>query len=157
MSVVIDGTTGITVPEGASQAQAEAGTDNTVLMTPLRTAQAIGALSVFTAEYVSSNQTITAGGLLTLAHGLGSVPKNVYFELECVTADQGWSIGDVVMGQLNNATTADNRHSALYYDATNIYFRFSSTTNAFVYCNKGTGAAAIFTNARWQLRVRAFA
>lgn len=43
MSVVIDGTTGITVPEGASQAQAEAGTDNTVLMTPLRTAQSLAA------------------------------------------------------------------------------------------------------------------
>ena len=50
MSVVIDGTTGITDADGgtvlssadiASQAQAEAGTDNTVLMTPLRVAQAV--------------------------------------------------------------------------------------------------------------------
>jgi hypothetical protein len=45
MSVVINGTTGITVPAGATQAEAEAGTSNTVLMTPLRTAQAIAALS----------------------------------------------------------------------------------------------------------------
>jgi hypothetical protein len=45
MSVVIDGTAGITVPQGASQVQAEAGTDNTVLMTPLRTSQAIAALA----------------------------------------------------------------------------------------------------------------
>lgn len=55
MSVVIDGTTGITVPAGASQAQAETGTDNTVLMTPLRTAQAISALSTSPAlEFISS-------------------------------------------------------------------------------------------------------
>lgn len=59
MSVVIDGTTGITVPEGASQAQAEAGTDNTVLMTPLRTSQAIAALAasistIDVQEFVSS-------------------------------------------------------------------------------------------------------
>jgi hypothetical protein len=54
MSVVIDGTTGITVPSGASQAQAEAGTDNTVLMTPLRTAQAIGALATSGLEFISS-------------------------------------------------------------------------------------------------------
>lgn len=50
MSVVINGTTGITDADGgtvlntndlASQAQAEAGTNNTTLMTPLRVQQAI--------------------------------------------------------------------------------------------------------------------
>jgi hypothetical protein len=59
MSVVIDGTDGITVPQGASQAEAEAGTSNTVLMTPLRTSQAIAALaasisSINVQEFTSS-------------------------------------------------------------------------------------------------------
>jgi hypothetical protein len=49
MTIVLDGTNGITDADGstvlntndlASQAQAQAGTDNTTLMTPLRTAQA---------------------------------------------------------------------------------------------------------------------
>jgi hypothetical protein len=44
MTILLNGGTGITVPEGASQAQAEAGNDNTVLMTPLRVAQAIAKL-----------------------------------------------------------------------------------------------------------------
>ena len=54
MSVTINGSTGITDADGgtvlntndfASQAQAEAGTDNTTIMTPLRSAQAITALA----------------------------------------------------------------------------------------------------------------
>jgi hypothetical protein len=52
MSIVLNGSTGITDADGgtvlntndlASQAQAETGTDNATLMTPLRTAQAITA------------------------------------------------------------------------------------------------------------------
>jgi hypothetical protein len=45
MPILLNGGTGITVPEGASQAQAEAGTDNTVLMTPLRVSQAIAKIA----------------------------------------------------------------------------------------------------------------
>jgi hypothetical protein len=70
MSVVINGTTGITDADGgtvlstadlASQAQAEAGTDNTVLMTPLRTSEAITALAGGTA----SAEAFTAPGTWT--------------------------------------------------------------------------------------------
>ena len=74
MSVVIDGTTGITVPAGASQAQAEAGTDNTVLMTPLRTAQAIKEWGGYrTAEIFESSGTFTtpAGVTEVLAFVIG--------------------------------------------------------------------------------------
>lgn len=39
MSITIDGTNGITVPQGATQAEAEAGVSNNVLMTPLGTEQ----------------------------------------------------------------------------------------------------------------------
>lgn len=157
MSVVIDGTTGITVPSGASQAQAEAGTDNTVLMTPLRTAQAIDALSVFTSEYVSANQTITSGGLLTLAHGLGAQPKIVFLELICTTADGGFAVDDVLMIGVNSATAGDNRHTSVYMDATNVYVRYSSTANVFTSGNKNTGTASLLVNGSWRLRVRAFA
>jgi hypothetical protein len=54
MSVVIDGTDGITVPQGASQAEAEAGTSNTVLMTPLRVFQAMKAMVINVQEFDTS-------------------------------------------------------------------------------------------------------
>ena len=141
----------------ASQAQAEAGTDNTTVMTPLRSAQAIAALSTFTKEYVSSNQTITSGGLLTLAHGLGAAPKLVQLHLVCATAEGGWAVGDVIMVGNNNGTTSDNRHTSAYFDATNVYVRFTTTSACFTVANKGTGGAVTVTNANFRLRVRAFA
>jgi hypothetical protein len=52
----------------ASQAQAEAGTDNTVLMTPLRTAQAIGALVPPAESYtLLGTLTTTSGSTHTLS------------------------------------------------------------------------------------------
>lgn len=48
------------------------------------------------AFYTSPDQTITAGGQLNLNHGLGVVPKSVQFFLVCQTADNGYSVGDVV-------------------------------------------------------------
>ena len=141
----------------ASQAEAQAGTDNTKLMTPLRAAQAISVLSTFTKEYVSSNQTITSAGLLTLAHSLGEAPKVTQLELICTVADGGYAVNDVVAISFNNTDAGNNRYSAVYYDATNIFVRYSSTATAFAVANKGTGVAVTLTNTSWRLRVRAFA
>ena len=142
----------------ASQPQAEAGADNTTVMTPLRAAQAIGVLSIFTKAYVSSNQTITSGGLLTLAHSLGVAPKIVFAELVCTSANQGYAIGDVVLAHLNSSSAGTTRMNTLYYDTTNINIRFSSETSCFAIANKTTGTLVSGAdNASWRLRVRAFA
>lgn len=141
----------------ASQAEAEAGTDNTKVMTPLRTAQAIINDVAVRSAYVSSNQTITSAGLLTLAHNLGQVPKSVFLELICNTAEANFAINDVVMIGVNSTATSANRHSSVYYDATNVYVRFSSTAAVFTTGDKNTGAAIVLTNTSWRLRVRAFA
>lgn len=158
----IDEVAGTFTPSGtvaiATQAEAQAGTDNTKMMTPLRSAQAIAALSTFTHEYVSSNQTITTGGLLTLAHGLGQVPKVIFFELICVTAQAGFSVNDVITVGVNNSTSGGSRIWAVYYTTTNISVRFpSAEPSVIVVSNKTTGATEILTNANWRLRVRAFA
>ena len=68
MAIVINGTTGITDADGgtvlstadlASQAQAEAGSDNTTLMTPLRANQAITANRGYDAQIFSTTGTWT--------------------------------------------------------------------------------------------------
>lgn len=64
MAITLDGTNGITVPQGASQAQAEAGVSNTVLMTPLRVAQAIASLGSGV-----NIQSFTASGTYTPTSG----------------------------------------------------------------------------------------
>lgn len=142
----------------ATQVEAEAGTDNTKVMTPLRVAQVLTAKAYpITKEYVSSNQTITSAGLLTLAHSLGAAPKLIFLELVCVTAEDGYSINDVIMTGLNSSTSGDNRFTSVYEDATNIYIRFDNDADVFISANKGTGATVTLTNANWRLRVRAFA
>lgn len=69
----IDETAGTFTPTGgtvaiASQAEAEAGTDNTKMMTPLRAAQAIAALASFTpttAQVLTATAGLTAGDIGT--------------------------------------------------------------------------------------------
>jgi len=158
----IDEGAGTFTPTGqralSSQAQAEAGTDNTTVMTPLRVSQAIDVLGIFTKEYVSSNQTITTGGLLTLAHSLGVAPKNIFLELVCSTTEYNYSVNDVILVSVNSSTEFGNRPLGVYYDATNIYVRFTNDQpQQFLGVNKTTGAAVALTNANWRLRVRAFA
>lgn len=145
--------------ELAIQAEAEAGTDNTVVMTPLTTAQAIAALAplptTLPAGYASTAQTITLGGLLTLAHGLSAAPTLVRVRLECTTGDAGYSIGDII--EINPSFSNQNSGGgqAIYYDATNIYVRFSSAV--YQGHNKSTGAPANLTTTSWKLLVYGWA
>jgi hypothetical protein len=83
----IDEGTGTFTPSGeralASQAQAEAGSDNTTVMTPLRTAQAIDAQVV-----IPPSQSFTLLGTLTTTSGstqtLSGLTLTSYSQLVCV-------------------------------------------------------------------------
>lgn len=97
-------------------------------------------------QFVSSNQTMTAGSLITVAHGLAGVPRLIFLQLYCNTAEFGWSIGDVMY--------IDRSIAAVYSDATNVYVRMLSV--AFSIVNKTTGAGATATNANWRMIVRAY-
>jgi hypothetical protein len=121
--------------------------------------RAIGG-GVFRNRYTSPNQTITSGGALTLAHGLGVRPFITDFYLECVTAEAGYSIGDIVKANLDSSTTGGNTHGlSVTLDATNINLRYGSAANIVfgTQLRKDNGAHAQFTNANWRLIVEAFA
>lgn len=141
----------------ASQVQAETGTDNTTVMTPLRTAQAIASLGTFTKEYISPNQTITTGSSDTMNHGLGEVPKVLQLELECVTAEYNYSVGDVVIANMNSSTSGTNRHNSVYTTSTQIVIRYSAVSTCFTTADKVTGSSVALTNTNWRFRVRAYA
>lgn len=101
------------------------------------------------AHFVSSNQTITASGQLTIAHGLGAAPKNVGFYLVCVNANNGWNAGDKVwIGSV--ATSGSGYGVSMAADATNIYVQYGLNAATFVGHVKGTGATVGFTNTDWQ-------
>lgn len=186
----------------ASQAQAQAGTDNTTVMTPLRTNQAIQVLGIpsslgvaqgdilyataantwvrlpkgmasqvlqmnagatapqwstvpFTKSFQSAQQTITNGGALTLAHGLGTTPKLYLAYLQCTTADVGYSVGDETMLNPTSNEAGSNRGLSLVPDGTNINVRFGA--GGFQMTRKDTGGFYNVNNSNWKFIVRAWA
>ncbi len=113
----------------------------------------------FTKSFTSTDQTITAAGLLTLAHSLSEVPKIMRFSLRCTVISAGYAVNDVIEVHPGITTTSTgNAGFAAYSDATNIYIRFGSlATNTIVYPNKTTGASTLLTNSSWVMIVRAWA
>lgn len=112
----------------------------------------------FTKSFESGQQTITAGGALTLAHGLGVQPKLYLPYIKCLTAESGYSIGDEVI--INPATSGEgslNRGISIVPDATNINIRFGSDNPPILMMNKSTGAFTGATSANWKLIIRAWA
>ena len=103
--------------------------------------------------FKSAAQTITSGGLLTLAHGLEAAPSSVNVELTCTTDDGGYVIGDVIVVDLNSSSSGTTRYNTARVDATNVYLRFSSDASCFLVGNKATGASAVLTNSSWSLKV----
>lgn len=108
-------------------------------------------------RFTSSGQTITTAGLLTLAHGLGAVPRHITMWIVCTDAggDVGYSQNDKVMVTVVSSSSALNRYNSVYVDSTNVYVRFDSASGAFIIGNKGTGVAGVITDSKWQLYIEA--
>ena len=145
----------------ASQVEAEAGTATDKLMTPERTKQAIDALStgLFSEEFTSSAQTITASGGLTLAHGLSSEPKIFSAYIQCTSAENNYSVGDKIPVAIGVSSTSSTTRGVYItdFDSTNIYLRYGQESATFAGVNKTAGTFVTFTNSNWRLYVQAYA
>ena len=98
--------------------------------------------------FVSTAQTITTAGTLTLPHGLGYVPTEVWFSLTNVTNEGGYTTGQVVFqGGVTTGTTGQG--FSCIVDATNLTIRFGSATPVFSVPHATTGATTALTNADW--------
>jgi hypothetical protein len=111
-------------------------------------------LNIFT----SADQTITAAGSLTIAHGLGRIPTFLQAYLVNVTNANNYVTGEIVAVQLGSESTSatDSRGVSVVPDATNLNIRFGSSANTFNVLDKTTGATAGITNANWTIRFIAF-
>jgi len=108
----------------------------------------------FTAYFQSADQTITSGGALTIAHGLGRTPIYVLAFLKNVSAVAGYTVGDVTPVTIHNQDAAGGRGQAITFDATNLSVRFSNVAAAFTVANKTTGAVTNISNADWNIFYR---
>lgn len=148
-SIATETVAGITKRATNATTQTGAATDEAVTPANMRTA--LG----FSKSFESSQQTITAGGTLTLAHGLAGRPKLVWAVLQCTTANLNYSIGDEVpYGPFNDYDGSNSRGIGLYLaDTSNIGVRFAS--DAISVINKSTGVLSNITTSSWRLVVRA--
>lgn len=113
-------------------------------------------------SYDSGDQTITAGGALTLAHSLGASPKFIQCLLKCNDGggDVGYANGDYVFINTtgyDGGTSASSTGVSIVPDSTNLNVRFGSAAEVFIINNKGTGALQAITASKWKFIVRAYA
>lgn len=143
----------------ASQAEAEAGTDTTKLMTPLRVAQAIAALSSTPSTYASSQLSVSVGGTGSVSHGLGATPTHVKAYWVCVSSELGYSTGDYVdaTGVISTWTSGTPYAVGVTvaFNSTSISYAFGSTQPIGL-LNLSTGASAFGTPANWRLVLKAW-
>lgn len=115
--------------------------------------------SVINQKYVSPGQAITAGGTITLAHGLGTQPLIVIAKLHCVTGELGYTAGQeitVPLGEGNTGGTS-GRGVQVQFDATNLAVQFGSAATPIEILTGGTGSNATITLANWTAIFLAFA
>ncbi len=106
-------------------------------------------------RYSSGNQTITASGALTLAHGLGVRPTKIWTEIQCTSTEGNYSVGDRVTVGVTETDGATHRGVSVSPDATNLTVLYASSASTFAVPNKTTRANFPITNANWRLRVYA--
>jgi hypothetical protein len=141
-------------PSAASTAATQTGASTTTYVTPAGLLGAIG----FSADFVSADQTITAAGALTLAHGLGRAPLFVQVALICQSSELGYTTGMVVpypVGQ--RSTTSFNTYGVtVVTDSTNLSVRYGSISQVFSIMDFSNGDGANIDPTKWKVRFYAF-
>ncbi len=106
---------------------------------------------ISSAPYQSAGQTITAAGALTLTHGLGYTPVNVWVALVNGTGEAGYTAGQQVY--VAGSPGAANTGVSIITGATTLTVRFGSAATTFSIPHATTGANTALTNANWTLVV----
>ena len=88
---------------------------------------------------------------ISVAHGLGYTPVNVNLELTCLTADQGYSVGDVIYNPAIGASSSNYGPCIAWANSTNVGVGIGSGNNILI-TNKTTGAAVVPTLANWSYK-----
>lgn len=106
---------------------------------------------------VQANQTplpTTVSTLLRFTHGLGFVPDNAKVELVCLTAEFGYSVGDVVDNATVNPTGSVLIIPIVTRTTTVVEARTGAVTGNFYITNKATGGHQTPTAANWAWRFK---
>lgn len=114
----------------------------------------VGSSTIFSeGQFTSSEKSIPGTyETLTVAHGMGGIPRFTTVALRCKTAEQGWTAGDEIL--LNSLSMISNNHGVTTaVNATN--FKLIQYGNIYIH-SFTTGAPFVITPANWRLVFRAW-
>lgn len=114
---------------------------------------ASGQLTKMAIGYESAEQTITSASVITLAHGLPTVPRHIWAVLKCITTEHGHAVGTELTLPMNATDGTEESGVQLSVVSTNLYLNIG-TDPIKVYTTAG-GVGASITNAKWKIIVRA--
>lgn len=106
------------------------------------------------AFFTSADQVITNGTTYSLAHGLGTTPKMVQAFLVCQTANNGFSVGDI-LGIHDASYGTDDSGCSMKVDGTNVtvYTAAPSGGVGCFFIVSTTGVGLRIQNNQWKLRI----
>ena len=105
---------------------------------------------------------VPAVGKYNMAHGLSYTPTDIIVELVCISADQGYSVGDIIRMDLSTPLRERSNlpASTLHYgymvgaNSTDVFI-VSGSTGRYTVMNASTGAWNELVMVKWNMRVRA--
>lgn len=107
---------------------------------------------IFTKSFESARQSYTAGGSITVAHGLGVAPKLYQVYFQCITAEFGYAVNDEIL--MFSLHQSGNYGIEMRADGTNLKLTIG-TGGVGVLDTGGTGQT--LTPSKWGVVVRAWA
>ena len=137
----------------ADSFEADSGLLSNLIMTPFQVKRQIsGKLAT---KYVGSYAAMSNAGQIVFAHGLGVEPDIITYRFKCITAQNGYSVNDIIDVVPSENRTGLEEGFGSVVDATNITLRIAANGPG-IYQEKNTGATSVLTATNWQVQVRAF-
>lgn len=139
---------------GTPTAPTAGATVNTTQIATMAAVQAAIGANVSDSSFTSGQLTWTAGGTLTIAHGLGVSPSRVDVSMVCVVADKEYAVGDIISTHMVNGAQGSWGIVANMAGTTNVVLLIGAQGIA---SHTKTGRASdVMTPASWRLVVRIY-
>lgn len=103
-------------------------------------------------KFTTIDYALVAGPIANTNHGLPGNPQMVRWVLACVTADEGYAVGDEVDIQSFYHVGSGNSYFACGGNATNLFITCLDTALEIKVRNKGVGDTVDITESRWRAR-----
>ena len=98
----------------------------------------------------SSQLTWAASGTYTTSHSLGVVPSSIMFEMVCVTAEDGYAVGDVAV--IHSGERYSN-WGLQVIENTSAHVKWGVYSSGIIFRNENSGSGQSKVTSNWRVRL----